>query len=100
MPNFHYSHQSRIPSQPAEIPHFPWEKKHIQHGFPKGFPNGSPRCRWPPQVITWPLSFHRGEGPRGDVQIQDLVAELILHRVEGDTWENIIELCVCVCVRH
>ena len=41
------------------------------------------------------IELHRGEGPRGDVQIQDLVAELILHRVEGDTWKNIIELCVC-----
>lgn len=29
--------------------------------------------------------------PRGDVQIQDLFVELILHRVEEDTWENIIE---------
>jgi hypothetical protein len=57
--------------------------------FPMGFPSTALPRATPGDNLA--IYFHCCEGPRGDVQIQDLFVELILHRVEEDTWENIIE---------
>lgn len=57
--------------------------------FPMGFPSTALPRATPGDHLA--IYFHCCEGPRGDVQIQDVFVELILHRVEEDTWENIIE---------